>query len=117
MKRRDFIYSSSFALIGGLSLNSRAFAGQTKPNSLINGVQIGAITYSFRSLPGSAKEVLQYCLDQGISAIEMMGEPAEEYAGIPKNPVDFRTLFVDGKRRQPTDEERAQMKQYASDVA
>ena len=41
-----------------------------KPNSKFNGVQIGAITYSFRALPGSAEEVLKYCLDCGISAIE-----------------------------------------------
>jgi hypothetical protein len=31
-----------------------------KPNSIFGGVQIGTITYSFRSLPSSA-EVLQYC--------------------------------------------------------
>ncbi|MFT5885378.1 MAG: sugar phosphate isomerase/epimerase [Arcticibacterium sp.] len=116
MKRRDFIYSSSAALLGGLAFSSKAFAFDTKPNSLINGVQIGAITYSFRSLPGSAKEVLQYCVDAGISAIELMGEPAEEFAGMPKNPIDFRSFFVNGKRRRPTDEERAQMDQYAKDV-
>jgi sugar phosphate isomerase/epimerase len=117
MKRREFIYSSSAAILGGLAFSSTAFAFDTKPNSLINGVQIGAITYSFRSMPGSAKEVLQYCLDAGISAIELMGEPAEEFAGMPKNPIDFRSFFVDGKRRKPTEEETAQMDQYRKEVA
>ncbi len=37
-----------------------------KPNSMFGGVQIGIITYSFRSLPGSAEETLKYCLDCGI---------------------------------------------------
>jgi sugar phosphate isomerase/epimerase len=117
MKRRDFIFSSSIALLGGLAINTNAFANALKPNSKINGVQIGVITYSYRSLPGSAEQVLQYCLVSGISAIEMMGDPAEEFAGMPKNPINFRSFFVDGKRRQPTADERTQMDNYSKEVA
>src|SRR5512140_3367159 len=54
-----------------------------KPNSNFNGVQIGTITYSFRSLPSSAEEVLKYCVDCGISGIELMSNVAESYAGSP----------------------------------
>jgi sugar phosphate isomerase/epimerase len=54
-----------------------------KPNSMWGGVQIGTITYSFRALPSSADEVLKYCLDCGISAIELMSNVAESYAGAP----------------------------------
>jgi sugar phosphate isomerase/epimerase len=54
-----------------------------KPDSKIGGVQIGAITYSFRALPSSADEVLKYCLDCGIGAIELMSNVAEGYAGSP----------------------------------
>jgi sugar phosphate isomerase/epimerase len=54
-----------------------------KPNSLFGGVQIGTITYSFRAPPSSAEQVLQYCLDRGISAIELMSNTAESYAGAP----------------------------------
>jgi sugar phosphate isomerase/epimerase len=46
-------------------------------------VQIGAITYSFRALPGSAEETLKYCLECGISGIELMSNVAESYAGAP----------------------------------
>ena len=60
-----------------------AFA-QAKPNSLINGVQIGTITYSYRAMPDqSAEAVLKYVLDSGISAIELMGGPVESFAGAP----------------------------------
>ena len=60
-----------------------AFA-QAKPNSLINGVQIGTITYSYRSMPDqSAEATLKYVLDSGISAIELMGGPVESFAGAP----------------------------------
>jgi len=54
-----------------------------KPNSKFNGVQIGAITYSFRALPGSAEDTLKYCLECGISGIELMSNVAESYAGAP----------------------------------
>jgi sugar phosphate isomerase/epimerase len=57
---------------------------QGKPNSLINGVQIGAITYSFRSmLDQSAEATLKYIIDSGVSAIELMDGPAEAFAGRP----------------------------------
>ena len=48
-----------------------------KPNSNFGGVQIGAITYSFRSLPGSAGEILKYCLDCGIGGVELMSSAAD----------------------------------------
>ena len=60
-----------------------AFA-QGKPNSKIEGVQIGTITYSYRSMPDqSAEATLKYILESGISAVELMGGPIESYAGIP----------------------------------
>ena len=57
-----------------------------KPDSSIEGVQIGVITYSYRSLSGSAEDILRYCLQSGISSIELMGSVAEQYAGIPPMP-------------------------------
>jgi sugar phosphate isomerase/epimerase len=57
--------------------------GAPKPNSMFGGVQIGAITYSFRALPGSAEETLKYCVECGISAVELMSNVAESYAGAP----------------------------------
>jgi sugar phosphate isomerase/epimerase len=56
-----------------------------RPNSTFGGVQIGTITYSFRSLPSSAEETLKYCLDCGISGIELMSNVAEGYAGAPQS--------------------------------
>ncbi len=54
-----------------------------KPNSNFGGVQIGVITYSFRALPASAEETLKYCVECGISAIELMSNVPEGYAGAP----------------------------------
>lgn len=74
--RRDI---GKIALAAGAA--SRLMAAQ--PDSVFGGVQIGTITYSFRALPSSAEQVLQYCLDCGISAIELMSNVAESYAGAP----------------------------------
>jgi sugar phosphate isomerase/epimerase len=58
--------------------------GQTRPNSKIEGVQIGTITYSYRSmLDQSAEATLKCIVDSGISAIELMGGPVESFAGAP----------------------------------
>src|SRR5689334_6059492 len=57
-----------------------------KPNSRINGVQLGVITYSYRQMPDtSATALLGYIVSNGISATELMGDPAEEFAGAPTN--------------------------------
>ena len=76
--------NSSAALALGAGTAARLLAA--KPNSNFGGVQIGAITYSFRTLPGSAEEVLKYCVDCGISAVELMSVTPETYAGAPAAP-------------------------------
>jgi sugar phosphate isomerase/epimerase len=56
-------------------------AQAAKPNSRFNGVQIGTITYSYRSMPDqSAEATLKYIVASGISAIELMGGPVTAYA-------------------------------------
>ena len=56
-----------------------------KPNSNFGGVQVGAITYSYREMPdaNNAVSVLKYTVDSGISGIEMMAPAAENFAGSP----------------------------------
>jgi sugar phosphate isomerase/epimerase len=89
VSRRELLGSAAAvaalsAVPGGLLRSAGAAAG--RPNSSFNGVQIGAITYSFRSLPGTAEDILKYTVQCGISSIELMGEPAEQFAGLPSAP-------------------------------
>ncbi|MDB5149841.1 MAG: sugar phosphate isomerase/epimerase [Mucilaginibacter sp.] len=89
LSRRRFIGSSAIAAAGFLAFSKPLFANVVssrvdKPNSLISGVQIGVITYSFRSMPGTIDDLLKYCIDCNINAIELMGDAAEIYAGAPK---------------------------------
>lgn len=86
VSRRKFLGTTALAT-AGLAFVPRAFAAvKGKPNSKFGGVQIGAITYSWRSMPGTAEDILNYCVEAGISSIELMGNVAEDYAGIPAGP-------------------------------
>lgn len=80
--RREFLSHSAILSLGML-LPKDMLAFQPKPNSKFGGVQMGVITYSFRSMPGSIDQLIDYCKTCGISAIELMGEPAEAFAGSP----------------------------------
>ena len=63
----------------------KALAQTGKPSSVIKGVHIGTITYSYRSLPDqSAEATLRYITESGISEIELMAGPAESFAGAPR---------------------------------
>ena len=80
--RRDF---GKLAL-GGIPLATVALSGKSlfaadKPNSIFDGVQIGTITYSYRSMPDqSAEAILKYVVDSGINAIELLDAPVDAYA-------------------------------------
>jgi sugar phosphate isomerase/epimerase len=75
--------------VGRIALAAAATStlNAAKPDSVFGGVQIGTISYSFRALPTSAAQVLQYCLDCGINAVEVTSNVAESYAGAPALPV------------------------------
>ncbi|MEZ4902870.1 MAG: hypothetical protein R2822_14520 [Spirosomataceae bacterium] len=88
-----------------------------KPNSKFGGVQIGVITYSYRSMPHDIDQLLQFCIDSNVSAIELMGDPAEEFAGKPKSPISMGPPPGGGRRPPLTDEQRAQIAAYNKQVA
>src|SRR3954471_9480118 len=54
-----------------------------KPNSVINGVHIGCITYSYRGGIGTAEDTLKALVKDGLSETELMDAPIRAYTGIP----------------------------------
>ncbi|CAN5168470.1 hypothetical protein BH23BAC1_BH23BAC1_22890 [soil metagenome] len=106
ISRRHFLGTTATMVTGVLSAPPllgfpAILKNYNKPNSLINGVQIGVITYSFRSLPDqSAEATLQYVKDCGINAIELMGDSAEIFAGKPEADIDRSTLFQLGRMKR-----------------
>src|SRR5262249_60724023 len=83
-----------------------------RPNSMISGVQIGTITYSYRDMPDqSAEATLRYIVESGISQIELMNGPAESFAGAPQGGRGGRG---GGRRGQPpTPEQQAAQRESA----
>ena len=121
--RRKFIGITSTLLTGSL-LGAHSAVGLPSiigerglSKSIIKGVRIGVITYSFRDLPDqSAEATLDYILKSGVSATELMGGPAESFAGAPKNPVDFRTVFPLWKKRYEKQELTEEEKKVLADA-
>ncbi|MBN2291814.1 MAG: sugar phosphate isomerase/epimerase [Pirellulales bacterium] len=63
-----------------------------KPDSKFNGVQIGVLTYNYRSMSISPRVLLGYVTQCGVNSVEMMGESVEQFAGAPggKSLLDWR---------------------------
>jgi len=93
--RRSFLGGA--AALGAASLiPGRAFGADAKPDSKFGGVQVGVITYSYRSMPGDAESLLQHVLKSGISSIELMGDVPEKYAGGSMEKLAaFRKMYED----------------------
>ena len=107
MTRRDFLgYSAAAAAVLAISPRN-VFGAQiaNRPDSKFSGVQIGAITYSYRSMPSSAEDILNYVVQSGLSSIELMGEPAEQFAGRPT----FERLPRPRRGEEITEEQKAQL--------
>jgi sugar phosphate isomerase/epimerase len=144
LSRRKFLGNTAalaaFSMIpGSLMAGSAPKEKKTtgsKPDSKFGGVQIGAITYSWRSMPGGVENIIKYCKDSGISSIELMSGDVEEYLGAPKNPMmkffappPPQAKAPEGapagppppppppmQRPQLTDEQKAELEKYNKDV-
>lgn len=121
--RRQFIGTASALVAGSLLAANESFGipyfitSQGKGGSTIKGVRLGVITYSFRDLPDqSAEATLEYIRQCGITNVEMMGGPAESFAGAPKNPIDFRTMMPIWRKRQAKEELTEDEKKFVADV-
>ena len=134
LSRRNFLGKSTLAAAGTALIGPSLFSAPAilkhykRPNSYINGVQIGVITYSFRSMEDqSAEATLKYILDSGINAIELIGDPAETFAGRPDNPIDMAKMWPlrekrrDGKITKEEEKElvemTAQLESYKKQVS
>jgi sugar phosphate isomerase/epimerase len=96
----------ALASLPGAALFGESAIAQGKPHSVINGVHIGTITYSYRSMPEqSAEALLGYIVASGISEIELMGQPAEQFAGAPQAARGGGRGR--GRGQQPTPEQEA----------
>jgi sugar phosphate isomerase/epimerase len=106
LSRRRFIgYTSAAAIYTIIPpiLSGCTSKSGTKPDSTFGGVKIGAITYSFRDLPGTnAEDTLNYLIQCGLSHCELMSGPIEESAGAPV--INFMELMSQFRPPRPEGE-------------
>jgi hypothetical protein len=59
-----------------------------KPNSKVNGVVIGMnVPYNFGNQATSAEDILQRCVQLGVSGVELRARPVEAFMGLPLEPA------------------------------
>ncbi len=100
VSRRGFLKTTAAAcgLLPVVSLGSPGLLLRTRS---VADVQIGAISYSFRSLRPTAEEILNHLVSLELTTVELMGDAAEQFAGAPTGPA-FPSNF-----REMSDDERA----------
>ncbi|MDR2232883.1 MAG: sugar phosphate isomerase/epimerase [Tannerella sp.] len=95
LSRRNFL-SGSAALLATTAMapvvtscqpKGPSFPGINDFGSKFGGVQIGAITYSWRNMPTGLENIIKYCKESGINSIELMSGDLETYLGAPENPM------------------------------
>ncbi len=117
INRRDF------GRLAFASVPAAGALGATKINSKINGVRIGAITYSFNRIAAPDPEaIIRAYVEIGLGEAELMSNHCEALAGAPPMPV-FRPAprtsasGAPGPRPQPTPEQIAERKAAEARIA
>jgi sugar phosphate isomerase/epimerase len=80
--RRDFGKLALAGVPASLVLGDLRLSARANINSKIRGVQIGAITYSFRSMP-DPEDIIKAYVTIGLGEMELMSGDAEKLAGAP----------------------------------
>ncbi|MHC4177589.1 MAG: sugar phosphate isomerase/epimerase family protein [Planctomycetota bacterium] len=112
ISRRTFIGGTAALAASSMIPDLAPATPVASPNSNFNGVQIGIITYSYRSLPGTAEHLLKYTTQCGISSIELMGGPAEQFAGAPAGRRGGDKSLLDWRLSAPMDKFKALRKMF-----
>lgn len=120
MQRRDFLITAGIAT--GMSLTPLVSFGHYRSlfkspvNALFKDINLGVITYSFRSMPGSAEDLLGYLTELGLTTVELMGDPAEVYAGAPEGPARRWGNLTETERKE-LEEYRKEMRKWRTTVS
>jgi sugar phosphate isomerase/epimerase len=82
----------------GVLLKSNSLLAAAKPNSKWAGVQVGMnVPYNFGPTPVlTGDQILEKCIELGVSGVELRAQPVEAFLGVPANLVAAR-----GRRGAP----------------
>ncbi len=120
INRRKFLSTATGLTLGVSMTPAMSFAGVGKwiPGSTrtLSQINLGVITYSFRSMPSSAEDLLGYLSDLGLSTVELMGGPAEAYAGAPEAPARVSGELTESQKKD-RDEYQEELKKWRTSVS
>src|SRR5882757_8522292 len=102
--------------LGKLALSSAPLAaafGARKIDSTVNGVRIGAITYSFNTIASPVPEaIIRAYVEIGLGETELMSNHCEALAGAPQLPNGLQR-----RGTPPTPEQQAEMQSAREKLA
>ena len=82
VSRRELLGSAAAVAAFSIVPSHVLRAAAAKPNSVFDGVRIGVITYSYRGVETTAQGTLQAIIKSGISEVELMSGPVDDYVGL-----------------------------------
>ena len=87
LSRRNFVGLGLAAFAGTCfaGLPAPKIVPNKKSRSWYNGVEVGCITYSYRSMPCDAANVVKYAVESGLGTLELKGEVVDAFVGKGKN--------------------------------
>ncbi len=108
LTRRRFIKKAALGTGTALAASSIPLFAIGHSQFKLSDINLGAISYSFRSMPSSAEDILGYLTTAGLNTVELMGGAIEGFGGAPEGP---------GWKRGPlTDEEKAERAKHREDM-
>src|SRR2546428_13407452 len=84
--RREFGALTLAGIPASLVMANMPLSAFAEINSKFKGVQIGAITYSFRTMP-DPNDIIKAFVTIGLGEMELMSGDAEKLAGAPQPPA------------------------------
>ena len=116
--RRELGKLALAALPAAQVLGPGALFGQAKPNSRVRGVMIGMnVPYNFGGRSAPIDEIIQKCVQLGVSGLELRTQPVEAYLGLPESLVTAATPASAGRNAKPqTPEQETARKTAVADI-
>ena len=115
--RRELGKLALAALPAAHVLRDTALFGQAKPNSRVRGVLIGMnVPYNFGGRSAPIDEIIQKCVQLGVSGVELRTQPVEAYLGLPESLVTAAAPAGGRNAKPPTPEQLAARKTAADDI-
>ena len=113
--RRDLGKLAITALPAATLLRSGVFA-QSKPNSRVRGVMIGMnVPYNFGGRTAPVDEIIDKCVQLGVSGLELRTQPVEAFLGLPDALVTAAAAPAGGRNAQPLTPEQDAARKAAAD--